>query len=68
MLAKEMSENSLKPSVLNMSYQEFLEWSDEDVYAEWVNGEVIIQTPPKISSSSAGRISARIIEFLCTLI
>jgi Uma2 family endonuclease len=30
-----------------MSYEEFLAWADEDVHAEWVNGEVIIQMPPK---------------------
>jgi Uma2 family endonuclease len=32
---------------LRMSYEEFLAWSDEDVHAEWVNGEVIVQIPPK---------------------
>jgi Uma2 family endonuclease len=32
---------------LRMSYEEFLAWADEDVHAEWVNGEVIVQMPPK---------------------
>ena len=32
---------------LRMSYEEFLAWSDEDMHAEWVNGEVIVQMPPK---------------------
>ncbi|MBS1251256.1 MAG: hypothetical protein MAG451_00287 [Anaerolineales bacterium] len=32
---------------LCMSYEEFLEWADEDVHAEWVNGEVIVHLPPK---------------------
>ena len=32
---------------LRMSYEEFLAWADEDVHAEWVDGEVIIQMPPK---------------------
>jgi Uma2 family endonuclease len=31
---------------LRMSYEEFLAWADEDVHAEWVNGEVIVQRPP----------------------
>jgi len=48
MLAKEMSENHPFPPVLNMNYQEFLEWANEDVHAEWVNGEVIIQMPAKL--------------------
>jgi Uma2 family endonuclease len=30
-----------------MSYEEYLSWADEDVHAEWVNGEVIVQMPPK---------------------
>ena len=32
---------------LRMSYEEYLVWANEDVHAEWVNGEVIVQTPPK---------------------
>jgi Uma2 family endonuclease len=32
---------------LRMSYEEYLAWADEDVHAEWVNGEVIVQMPPK---------------------
>jgi Uma2 family endonuclease len=30
-----------------MSYEEYLAWADEDVHAEWVNGEVIVHMPPK---------------------
>lgn len=32
---------------LRMSYEEYLAWADEDIHAEWVNGEVIIPMPPK---------------------
>ncbi len=32
---------------LKMGYQEFLQWANEDTHAEWVEGEVIIHTPPK---------------------
>jgi len=28
-----------------MSYEEFLEWADEDTWAEWINGEVIVMSP-----------------------
>lgn len=28
-----------------MTYEEFLAWADEDVHAEWVDGEVIIHMP-----------------------
>lgn len=31
---------------LPMSYEEFLAWADEDIHAEWVDGEVIVFMPP----------------------
>jgi len=33
---------------LKMSYEEFLVWSDEDVHAEWEDGEVIVFMPPNV--------------------
>lgn len=35
------------PQRLRMSYEEFLEWADEDTRAEWVEGEVIVYMPPR---------------------
>jgi Uma2 family endonuclease len=32
---------------LCMSYEEFLEWADEDTHAEWAEGEVIVHVPTK---------------------
>ena len=31
-----------------MTYEAFLAWADEDTWAEWVNGEVIILTPASL--------------------
>ncbi|MCP4401547.1 MAG: hypothetical protein GY801_30145, partial [bacterium] len=31
-----------------MTYQEFLEWADEDTLAEWVNGEVVMSSPASL--------------------
>jgi len=28
-----------------MSYEEFLQWADEDTLAEWVDGEIIMTSP-----------------------
>jgi Uma2 family endonuclease len=28
-----------------IAYEEFLAWADEDTWAEWVNGEVVVLTP-----------------------
>ena len=33
------------PSAQGMSYEEFLDWCDEDTLAEWVDGEVIMASP-----------------------
>lgn len=43
-----------------MTYEEFLAWADEDTYAEWVNGEVIMISP-------ASRRHQKIAWFLATL-
>jgi Uma2 family endonuclease len=28
-----------------LTFEEFLEWTDEDTYAEWVNGEIVMPSP-----------------------
>ncbi|HDN80831.1 MAG TPA: Uma2 family endonuclease, partial [Chloroflexi bacterium] len=28
-----------------MTYEEFLDWADEDTLAEWVDGEVVMYSP-----------------------
>ena len=37
---------AVKAQPLEMSYEAFLEWVDEDVRAEWVDGRVIFLMPP----------------------
>jgi Uma2 family endonuclease len=51
----------LKPAKLRMSLQEFLEWADEDVWAEWEDGEVIFLSPASYRTS-------KIVGFLATLL
>ncbi|NSW79696.1 MAG: Uma2 family endonuclease [Chthonomonadetes bacterium] len=46
---------------LRMSYEQFLQWADEDVHAEWVDGEVIVFMPPKDRHQD-------IVTFLVTLL
>jgi Uma2 family endonuclease len=38
-------EEAVSPPKERMSYEEFLEWCDEDTWAEWVDGEVIVLSP-----------------------
>jgi Uma2 family endonuclease len=45
------------PPAAPVSYDEFLEWADEDVHAEWINGEV--RTMPPASAPHQ-----RIVHFL----
>jgi Uma2 family endonuclease len=33
------------PPTKKMTYEEFLAWADEDTWAEWVDGEVLLLTP-----------------------
>jgi len=44
-MALQQSEQKVAPPKQKMSWQEFLEWVDEDVWAEWVNGEVVVMSP-----------------------
>lgn len=41
------SSNKVKPEG-KISYEEFLDWLDEDTLAEWVDGEIIIAAPASI--------------------
>jgi hypothetical protein len=31
-----------------ITYEEFLEWADEDTLAEWVDGVVVMASPPSL--------------------
>jgi Uma2 family endonuclease len=47
---KERLYSALLPSPIpsqkpRMSYQEFLDWTDEDTLAEWVDGEIVMSSP-----------------------
>jgi Putative restriction endonuclease len=42
-LLARLSTKATRPA--RMSYEEFLEWADEDTLAEWVDGEVVMTSP-----------------------
>src|SRR5437773_10378047 len=35
-----------------MTYEQFLDWMDDDTHAEWVNGEVVFMTPISIQHNN----------------
>src|SRR3954451_8968443 len=39
---------------VRMTEQQFEEWCDEDVKAEWVDGEVVLMTPENLESADLG--------------
>lgn len=50
-----------QPPAGKMTYEEFLAWADEDTWAEWVDGEVIVMSPASIRQQ-------RILRFLFMLL
>ena len=49
-MAQELKSNSISPTggpspLPKMTYEEFLDWCGEKMFAEWVDGEVILMSP-----------------------
>ena len=42
------------PPKEKMSFEEFLDWCDEDTWAEWVDGEVIMASPASMKHQDIG--------------
>ncbi|HIE12604.1 MAG TPA: Uma2 family endonuclease [Desulfotomaculum sp.] len=45
-----------------MSFEEFLAWCDEDTWAEWVDGEVVVLTPANMRHQDIGLFLAALIS------
>lgn len=58
---------SEKPMIHKMDYEAFLEWSNEDVHAEWKDGEVIVQMPPKLIHQSVVGFLKQLLSLYVTL-
>jgi Uma2 family endonuclease len=46
-----------------MTYEEFLAWADEDTWAEWVNGEVIVLVPASNRHQDLATFLAALLRF-----
>jgi Uma2 family endonuclease len=46
-----------------MTYEEFLAWADEDTWVEWVNGDVIIMSPPSKQHQDLVTVLAALLRF-----
>src|SRR6266496_6128889 len=65
-MAQELKKQTPTPSVTPtpppcMTYEEFLAWADEDTWAEWVEGEVILISP-------ASKKHQKIVKFLIMIL
>jgi Uma2 family endonuclease len=60
-----MTRTALRPHTpgpeRKLTYEEFLAWADEDTWAEWVDGEVIVLSPASIPHQ-------RLVRFLLSLL
>ena len=60
-LRRQMLDLLLAPSQpAHITYQEFLDWVDEDTLAEWMDGEVIMTSPASLRHQSIGRFLAQV--------
>ncbi len=57
------SQTSADAVPLRMTYEEFLDWLDEDKHAEWVNGEIIMHSPVSYLHNNVGAFFIRILGF-----
>jgi Uma2 family endonuclease len=46
-----------------LSYKEFLEWLDEDVHAEWIDGEIVVMSPASTLHQDIADFLASILRF-----
>jgi Uma2 family endonuclease len=51
------------PEHARMTYEEFLDWADEDTLAEWVDGEVIMASPANKEHQDIAGFLAAILRF-----
>jgi Uma2 family endonuclease len=47
-----------------MTYEEFLDWSNEDIRAEWVEGRVVFMSPVSRQHQSISRFLLKLISYL----
>jgi Uma2 family endonuclease len=51
------------PPPKKMTYEEFLAWADEDTWAEWIDGEVIILTPASKTHQDLATLLSALLRF-----
>lgn len=66
-----MAQQVLKPITRalprgKVSYEQFLEWLDEDTWAEWVDGEIILMSPISGEHQDVGRFLIAVLQIYIT--
>lgn len=67
-MAQELKAQTSTPPVTpgppaRMTYEEFLDWADEDTWAEWVDGEVTVMSPVSVLHQRLADFLAALLQF-----
>lgn len=67
-MAQELKTQTPTPPVTpapppRMTFEEFLEWTDEHTFAEWVDGEVIVMSPVSLAHQDVADFLAALLRF-----
>ena len=64
-MATVLEKRKLVRPMPTMTYEEFLDWADEDTYAEWVDGKVELMSPASVEHQDISLFLARLLaEFV----
>lgn len=60
-MATVLEKHKIQLPVQTMTYEEFLDWADEDTYAEWVDGKVEMMSPASVEHQDISLFLARLL-------
>ena len=62
-MATVLEKRKLVRPMPTMTYEEFLDWADEDTYAEWVDGKVELMSPASVNHQNVSGFLASLLRF-----
>ena len=60
-MATVLEKRKTQPPAQTMTYEEFLDWADEDTYAEWVDGKVEMMSPASVEHQDISLFLSRLL-------
>ncbi len=62
-MATVLEKHKIQLPVQTMTYEEFLDWADEDTYAEWIDGKVEMMSPASVKHQDISGFLASLLRF-----